>query len=39
MAMIFLVLNADSLKCVLIKNRECKVREVVVSNEYMLYPK
>ena len=27
-----------SLKCVLIKNQECKVREVIINNEYMLYP-
>ena len=38
LAFIFLPLNADSLKCILIKNQEYKVGEVVVNNEYMLYP-
>ena len=31
-------LNAIPLKCVLMKNQECKIREVVVNNEYMTYP-
>ena len=30
--------NVNSLQCVLIKNEECKVREVIISTEYMLYP-
>ena len=34
----FLVSGVHSLKCVLIKNQECKVREVIVNNEYMVYP-
>ena len=38
LAIIFLVSSVNSLKCVLIKNQECKVREVIVNNEYMLYP-
>ena len=37
-AIIFLVSCVNSLKCVLIKNQECKAREVIVNNEYMLYP-
>ena len=28
----------NSLKCISMKNQECKVREVVINNEYMLYP-
>ena len=35
LATIFLVSNVNSLKCVLIKNQECKVREVIINNEYM----
>ena len=31
-------LNAIPLKCVLIKNEECKLRKIVVNNEYMTYP-
>ena len=43
MEVIFLIssvnsLNAIPLKCVLIKNQECKIREVVVNNKYMTYP-
>ena len=38
LAIIFLVSSVNSLKCVLIKNQECKVREVIINNEYMLYP-
>ena len=38
LAIIFLISSVNSLKCVLIKNQECKVREVIVNNEYMLYP-
>ena len=30
--------GVNSLKCVSMKNQECKVREIVVDNEYMLYP-
>ena len=37
LAIIFLVSNVNSLKCVLIKNQECKVREVIINNEYMFY--
>ena len=38
LAIILLVSNVNSLKCVLIKNQECKVREVIINNEYMFYP-
>ena len=38
LAIIFLVSSVNSLKCVLIKNQECKVRDVIVNNEYMFYP-
>ena len=38
LAAIFLVSSVNSLKCVLIKNQECKVREVIINNEYMLCP-
>ena len=37
-AIIFFVSNVKSLKCISIKNQECKIREVIVNNEYMLYP-
>ena len=38
LAIIFLVPGVNSLKCILIKNQECKVKEVIINNEYMLYP-
>ena len=38
LAIIFLVSNVNSLKCVLIKNQECKVRELIINNDYMLHP-
>ena len=38
LATIFLVFTVDSLKCILIKNQECKVREVIINNKYMLHP-
>ena len=38
LAITFLVSNVNSLQCVLIKNEKCKVREVIISTEYMLYP-
>ena len=34
----FLVSNVNSLKCVLMKKQECKVREVIINSDYMLYP-
>ena len=34
-----LFVSADCLtKCISLKNRECKAREVVVNNEYMTFP-
>ena len=38
LAIIFSVSSVNSLKCVLIKNQECKAREVIINIEYMLYP-
>ena len=38
LAMVFLISSVNSLKCVLMKNQECTAREVIVNNEYMLYP-
>ena len=38
LAVIFLVSNVNSLKCAPMKNQECKTREVIINNEYMLYP-
>ena len=38
LAIIFLVSGINSLKCVLIKSQKGKVREVIVKNEYILYP-
>ena len=38
LAIIFLASNANSLKCISIENQECKVREVIINNEYMIYP-
>ena len=32
------LLNTTPLKCISIKNQECKVREVIINNEYMTYP-
>ena len=38
LAIIFLASNVNSLKCISIKNQKCKVREVIINNEYMIYP-
>ena len=38
LAIIFLVSSANSSKCVLIKNQERTVTEVIINNEYMIYP-
>ena len=35
LVIIFLVSNINSLNYVLIKNQECKVREVIINNDYM----
>ena len=34
----FNVLSVNSLECISMKNQECKVREVIIKNEYMTYP-
>ena len=36
--MVFLASSVNLLKCVLIKNQECKAREVIINNEHMIYP-
>ena len=38
LSIIFLVSSLNSLKCVLMKNQECKAREVIINNDYMIYP-
>ena len=30
--------TVNSLKCISLKNEECKAREVIVYNKYMTYP-
>ena len=35
--MLVLISTANSLKCISLKNQECKVREVTVDNKYMAY--
>ena len=32
------LLNTTPLKCISIKNQECKEREIIINNEYMNYP-
>ena len=34
----FNVLSVNSLECISMKNQECKVRQVIINNEYMIYP-
>ena len=37
--MIFVLIpTVNSLKCISLKNQECKAREVIVDNKYMTYP-
>ena len=38
LAMEFLASSVNYLKFVVMKNQKCKVRKVIVNNEYMLYP-
>ena len=38
LAIIFLVSNVNSLKCISMKNWECEAREVRINNDYMFYP-
>ena len=33
-----LISTANSLKCISLKNQECKVRKVIVDNKYMAFP-
>ena len=33
-----LLSSVNPLKCISMKNQECKVRKVIINNEYMLYP-
>ena len=30
--------SVNSLECISMKNQECKVREVIINNDYMFYP-
>ena len=32
-----LLSTVNSLKCISLKNQECKAREVIVDNKYMIY--
>ena len=34
----FNVLSVNHLECISMKNQECKVREVIINNDYILYP-
>ena len=34
----FNVLSVNSLECISMKNQQCKVREVIINNDYMLCP-
>ena len=36
--MLVLVSTANSLKCISLKKQECKVRQVIVDNKYMVFP-
>ena len=38
LAIMYFASSVISLKCVLMKNQECKIREAIINNEYMLYP-
>ena len=33
-----LISTVNFLKCISLKNQECKVRKVVINSEYMTYP-
>ena len=33
-----LISTANSLKCVSLKNQKCKVRKVIIGNDYMTFP-
>ena len=34
----FNVFSVNSLEYISVQNQECKVREVIINNDYMLYP-
>ena len=34
----FNALSVNSLECISMKKHECKVREVIINNDYMRYP-
>ena len=36
--MLILISTVNSLRCISLKNQECKVREVIVNDKYMTYP-
>ena len=36
--LVFTISTVNSLKCISLKNQECKVREVVVESEHMTFP-
>ena len=36
--LLVLISTVNSLKCISLKNQECKAREVIVDNKYMTYP-
>ena len=38
MLILVLISTVNSLKCISLQNQECKVREVIVKNDYMIYP-
>ena len=33
-----LISTANSLRCILLKNQECKVRKVIIDYDYMAFP-
>ena len=35
---LILISTINSLKCVSLKNQECKVRKVIINNDYMTFP-
>ena len=37
-SILVLISTVNSLKCISLKNQECKAREVIVDNKYMTYP-
>ena len=35
---LFLISTVNSLKCESLKNQECKVRKVIIDNDYVTFP-